>query len=237
MSLSQRVLSQAVATALLVVCAGAAPASASPATPAVAGESSSSVVTAPTPPSTAGPAARAVWEALMNRDGEYAALAEYAAVIERYGRVEPFMSIAASEERHVNALVRQLDRLGVAVPANPYVGAIPAADTLQAAARKGAEGEVANVALFDRLLTSAAGDPGVVRVFTNLRRASLDQHLPAFQAAAADGGTLAARPVGRGGRAGRATAATSRRGQHGAPRREAPGRGDCLLQSRRTSST
>ena len=50
-------------------------------------------------------------------------------------------------------------------------------------------GEQANVAMFDKLLIQVT-DPGLTRVFTNLRRASLDTHLPLFEAAAAHDGTL-----------------------------------------------
>lgn len=132
----------------------------------------------------------ALWEALMGPDGEYAASAAYSAVLAAYGSVEPYASIQAAEERHVDALIRQLTRLSVAAPSNPYLGRLTAPDNLQEAAAAWAEGEVANVALYDRLLAQADGDPTVTRVLSNLRRASLEQHLPQFEAAAANGGTL-----------------------------------------------
>ena len=47
-----------------------------------------------------------------------------------------------------------------------------------------------NVALYDRLAAAATGDAGVTRVFTNLRRSSLDAHLPLFEAAVRAGGSL-----------------------------------------------
>ncbi|MBP6996645.1 MAG: hypothetical protein KBB39_10955 [Phycicoccus sp.] len=160
-------------------------------------------VTSPTPPDdpamsaldlpagvSEGSVEAALWEALMGPDGEYAASAAYSAVLAAYGRVEPYASIQAAEERHVGALIRQLARLGVAVPSNPYLGQLTAPDNLQEAAAAWAKGEVANVALYDRLLAQANGDPSVTRVLSNLRRASLEQHLPQFEAAAANGGTL-----------------------------------------------
>ena len=139
----------------------------------------------------------ALWEALMGPDGEYAASAAYSAVLAAYGSVEPYASIQAAEERHVGGReVRLADGaaqqpgLGVAAPINPYLGRLTAPDNLQEAAAAWAEGEVANVALYDRLLAQADGDPTVTRVLSNLRRASLEQHLPQFEAAAANGGTL-----------------------------------------------
>ncbi|MBK9474719.1 MAG: hypothetical protein IPL94_00380 [Tetrasphaera sp.] len=136
------------------------------------------------------PVAAAAWEALMSPEGEYAASAAYQAVIATYGQVQPYVSIQAAEERHISALTRQLQRLGVEVPPNPYLGTIPAPADLTAAATAWAEGEVKNVALYDRLISAVAGDQALTRVFTNLRRASEVMHLPAFQEAAKRGGQL-----------------------------------------------
>ena len=125
----------------------------------------------------------------MGPHGEYHAAASYAAVIEEFGPVQPYSAIKVTEERHINALSRQLERFGVEVPANPYLGEIDAPPDLEAAANAWAEDEVANVAMYDELLTQVT-DPGLMRVFTNLRRASLEAHLPLFEEAAANGGTL-----------------------------------------------
>lgn len=128
----------------------------------------------------------------MSSDGEYAASAAYQGVIVAFGPVEPYLSVQGAEERHILALVRQLGRYGVAVPPNPYVGKIPAPAGLLASATAEATAEIANVAMYDRLLPQAVGDVGMTRALTNLRRASQDMHLPAFQAAAANGGQLTA---------------------------------------------
>lgn len=143
----------------------------------------------------AGTPAAAAWEALMSPDGEYAASAAYAAVIEEYGGVEPYVSIRTAEERHIAALTRQLTRLGVDVPENPWLGRIAAPASLKEAAQAWADGEVANVALYDDLMAQASGDANLTRVFTNLRRASQESHLPMFRAAAAADGTLSASEV------------------------------------------
>ena len=127
----------------------------------------------------------------MGADGEYAASASYAAVIDAFGPVEPYVSIRQAEERHIAALTRQLERLGVVVPANPYLGHLTAPAALQSAAEAWATGEVDNVAMYDALLTQSS-DANLTKVLTNLRRASLESHLPTFEAAAANGGTLTA---------------------------------------------
>ena len=127
--------------------------------------------------------------ALMGPDGEYAAAASYLAVLEEYGEVEPYATIYEAELRHADALIRQLERLGSEVPENPYLGQMAAPEDLQSAAEAWAEGEVLNVELYDYLLTMT-DDEQLIKVLNNLRSASLDSHLPAFEAAAENGGTL-----------------------------------------------
>lgn len=134
-----------------------------------------------------------LWEALMGSDGEYAAAASYQAVLDKYGQVEPYATILQAELRHIDALIRQLDRLGVDVPANPYLGKIAAPADLRTAAEAWAEGEVLNVALYDELMEQTE-DAQILKVLGNLRRASLESHLPAFQRVAANGGTLDSMP-------------------------------------------
>lgn len=140
----------------------------------------SGAVTAAPP---AGTVAAAAWEALMSPEGEYAAAASYQAVIAKFGDVEPYVSIEAMEQNHIQALTRQLSRFGFVPPANPYAGTIAAPADLVTAAQAWVDGERKNVALYDRLAAAATGDAGVTRVFTNLRRSSLDAHLPLFEAA------------------------------------------------------
>ena len=139
------------------------------------------------------------WEALMGPDGEYAAAAHYQAVLDAYGDVEPYKTIKASEDRHIDALIRALERYGVQVPENPYMGTLTAPGDLETAAREWAVGEVANVEMYDRLIADAT-DERLIRVLENLRRASLEQHLPAFENAAENGGTLDPSMMSGGGR-------------------------------------
>ncbi|MBX9472348.1 hypothetical protein [Microcella sp.] len=129
------------------------------------------------------------WDALMSPVGEYAAAASYLAVLDSFGMVEPYATILEGELRHIDALTRQLERAGIEVPENPYIGIVVAPADLQTAAEAWAQGEINNVALYDELLTQA-DDARLVKVLGNLRRASLESHLPLFEAAAAAGGTL-----------------------------------------------
>ena len=141
------------------------------------------------PPTADSPDAHVAWDALMGPDGEYAATALYQAVIDTHGEVEPYVTIKASEDRHINALKRQLERFGVDIPENPYTDTAVAPTELQEAAESWAAGEVANVEMYDELLLQT-DDPNLTRVLQNLRRASLESHLPLFEKAAENGGTL-----------------------------------------------
>ena len=139
----------------------------------------------------AGTDAAIAWEALMSPEGEYAAAASYQAVLDAFGTVEPYASILSAELRHIDALVRQLEKAGFAAPDNPYLGLIAAPASLAEAAQAWATGEIDNVAMYDSLIAQAS-DAALVRVLDNLRSASLNSHLPLFEAAAANGGTLTA---------------------------------------------
>ena len=132
-----------------------------------------------------------VLAALMGPEGEYAAAASYLAVLDKYGSVEPYQTIYQAELRHIDALIRQLERLGEEVPENPYLGKITAPGDLVSAAEAWAVGEVLNVELYDQLI-SKTQNANLLNVLGNLRIASLDSHLPAFELAAQGDGTLTA---------------------------------------------
>jgi hypothetical protein len=58
-------------------------------------------------------------------DDEYHALAVYQSVIVSFGEVEPFVEIAQSEQRHIDALINQYNKHGIPVPENTWIGNIP----------------------------------------------------------------------------------------------------------------
>lgn len=132
-------------------------------------------------------------------DDEYRSRATYRAVLEAFGPVRPFVNIVEAEQRHIDALLRQYERLALPVPADPWGGRIDAPADLEAACRAGVEAELANAELYDRLLTMTE-DPQVRHVFGNLQRASQERHLPAFQRCSERGGAGGGGPgPGRGG--------------------------------------
>lgn len=132
-----------------------------------------------------------VLAALMGPEGEYAAAASYLAVLDEYGSVEPYQSIYQSELRHIDALIRQLEKTGVVVPENPYLGKVTIPDNLVSIAEAEARVEVLNVEMYD-LLISKTENANLIKVLSNLRIASLESHLPTFELAAQGDGTLTA---------------------------------------------
>jgi hypothetical protein len=132
------------------------------------------------------PAAKAaLLSALAGPDGEYAARATYAAILAVPGweGAQPFANILLAEQQHVAALLQQCQKYGVPVPADTYFGNVTPPETLLQAAEIGVEAETVNVAMYNELLTVVKSYPSLVQAFTNLRDASLYNHLPAFEAA------------------------------------------------------
>lgn len=111
---------------------------------------------------------------------EYKAHNLYLSVIDQFGSVYPFNVIAQSEAQHISALTRQTNKYGVPVPAAPQAGK-STFSTLADACKAGTEAEKADAALYDQLkpVTTHAD---LLRVYDNLQSASLNNHLPAFEA-------------------------------------------------------
>ncbi len=116
-------------------------------------------------------------------DEEYSALNTYQAALAQFGNIYPFSQIARSEQQHVNALARLFAKYGLAVPANPGLASTPTWSTVADACQTGVAAEIADAALYDELKPSVDNaDTQSVRVFANLQAASLNSHLPAFEA-------------------------------------------------------
>jgi len=111
---------------------------------------------------------------------EYGALNLYQSVIAQFGNVYPFSQIAASEQQHTDALVRQAEKYGVSVPANPGLAQAPTFATLADACKAGVAAEIADAELYDTLKAFTT-HADLLRVYDNLQAASLNNHLPAFQ--------------------------------------------------------
>lgn len=113
---------------------------------------------------------------------EYRAEAIYQGVVDDFGPVLPFTQVLTAELRHSTTIAQLYARRDLPVSASQAtVSTVPHFATVRAACAAGVVAERENIALYDRLLGGALPDD-VRQVFSNNRRASLDNHLPAFVA-------------------------------------------------------
>ena len=110
---------------------------------------------------------------------EYKAQAEYEALIEEFGAVNPFVRIVKAEARHIDALETLFDAYDFDIPEDngDKYAVIP--DSLEEAYTIGVEAEIANIDLYEDYLKQDLPED-VERVFTNLMKAS-ENHLRAFE--------------------------------------------------------
>lgn len=113
-------------------------------------------------------------------EDEYKAWSTYDQVIRDFGEDRPFINIRAAEARHIAALRALFERYGLEIPANTWAGRVPRYHSMREACAAGVEAEIANAALYDRLMRST-NRSDILAVFGNLQRASQERHLQAFQ--------------------------------------------------------
>lgn len=113
-------------------------------------------------------------------DDEYKAWATYDQVIRDFGPQRPFVNIREAEARHIEALRTLFQRYELEMLQNTWPGRVPRFTSTRAACEAGVEAEVANAALYERLMRSTRR-PDILTVFGNLRRASEQRHLEAFR--------------------------------------------------------
>lgn len=124
---------------------------------------------------------------------EYKAQATYQKVLEQFGDIRPFSNIIKAEETHIQELLPLFEKYGVAVPENDWYDKVPSFATVQEALEAGIQAEIENAAMYDEFFKFVTEDD-IITVFTQLRDASQEKHLPAFQRAAERG----TNPGGRG---------------------------------------
>ncbi len=118
-------------------------------------------------------------------DDEFRAASFYEAVLEKFKGVQPFINIIDAERRHARRLEGLLAAADAPIPKNPYAeggkSPPPAPPTLGAACEMGVDAEIENAALYDRLMAAVDGYAEVEAAMRDLRRASQENHLPAFR--------------------------------------------------------
>ena len=111
---------------------------------------------------------------------EKGAQALYQSVLDAFGDVAPFNTIVLSEAQHLAALERQATKYAVSLPTFTPAPA-PTFATLAEACQAGVDAEIADAALYDELMAITTHSD-LLQVYRNLQSASLNQHLPAFEA-------------------------------------------------------
>ena len=119
-------------------------------------------------------------------------------MIADFGEVAPFRHIREAEARHIAALRTLFARYDLAVPENPWPGRVRRVGSLTEACAAAVAAEVANAALYDRLL-AATQRPDILGVFRRLQAASQERHLRAFERCAQGFGGGGGYRSGRGG--------------------------------------
>jgi len=110
---------------------------------------------------------------------EYLAQARYNNIIETFGNIRTFVQIREAEMRHIRALLPLFERYQVPLPNDISQSFVTTPENIKAAYAAGVQGEIENIAMYDRFLS--LNIPNDVRVvFTQLRNASLN-HLAAFE--------------------------------------------------------
>lgn len=116
-------------------------------------------------------------------EDEYKAQITYRRILNDFGsQTKPFSNILNAEIKHADAIANLLNNYNLTVPTNTFsVVDMPAFSTVRDACAAGANAEIENIELYDTFLKLDL--PSDVRnVFENNRRASLENHLPAFNA-------------------------------------------------------
>lgn len=111
---------------------------------------------------------------------EYKAHETYRKVIDKFGEVKPFSNIILSEEDHIDELKGLYAKYDLVIPENDWYEKVPEFDSVQEACDTGVEAEIDNAALYDQLF-SKVDNEDIITVFTSLRDASENNHLPAFE--------------------------------------------------------
>ena len=111
---------------------------------------------------------------------EYKARATYRKVIEKFGEVKPFSNIIISEGTHISELEKLYNKYGLGIPADEWYDEVPEFDSVEDACQAGVDAEVENADLYDELF-SKVDNQDITAVFTSLRDASRNNHLPAFE--------------------------------------------------------
>jgi hypothetical protein len=114
-------------------------------------------------------------------EDEYKAEMIYQNVLDKFGEnTRPFSNIINAETKHSSKLIELFNKYNLEVPENTWYDKVPTFESVQKACKAGVQAEIDNAELYDSLFKNVE-KKDIIFVFTNLRDASIDKHLPAFK--------------------------------------------------------
>lgn len=111
---------------------------------------------------------------------EFKAYETYTAIIEKFGKVQPFVNIREAEARHYAQLIVLLEKYQVEVPINNWAQKIEVPNSYVEACELGVAAEIKNIAMYENLLQYSE-DEDIKDVLYKLQAASYNNHLPTFR--------------------------------------------------------
>lgn len=112
---------------------------------------------------------------------ESKALAEYDAIMEKFGYEAPFVNIIRAEDQHLKAVIRLYEYFGLETPV--YEVDLPELpESLEETYAIGVQAEIDNIGMYEIFLEDEDLDSVVARVFTRLMEGS-KKHKAAFERA------------------------------------------------------
>ncbi|MEH7436927.1 DUF2202 domain-containing protein [Neobacillus drentensis] len=111
---------------------------------------------------------------------EYLAQARYDSIIAKFGAIRPFTQIKAAEQRHISALLPLFQKYNIKLPEDNAKQYTKTPNTLKEAFQAGVDGEIDNIAMYNKL-ASAAGIPQDVKAVMQRLGSASQNHLAAFK--------------------------------------------------------
>ena len=113
-------------------------------------------------------------------NNEYKLQAYYQAVLSHFGNLRPFAMIIGAEEQHIAVLNSIYQKYGLTPQTNQWSNKTFSLSTFSSACQTAASYEQETINLYNGLLPQVSNYPDIYQVFTSLRDASQNSHLPAF---------------------------------------------------------
>ncbi len=107
----------------------------------------------------------------------YRVRATYEAALDRFGDVEPFVHLAESGQRQIDALRQLYQRKRVEPPSDRWTGQVELPQTLERASNEAIDAETETANTCERLLDQVE-DPVVRMILSRLEEATRYQRLP-----------------------------------------------------------